>query len=224
MGKIEDSAIEVIEEMSKMGYAVGTFAARVFYQVSNVEALKNGLDAFMHERFSQRLEYFIYEHDKIGNKEKESFYEDLKGNKQNLNYLYEFVEKSRTTTFDLHAKILARISVNLVKNKKLGYYESSLISNMNIFNESDFLMFFKMLKNLEKTIDNSNTYYWAIDTNNMEEEISLRKFMSVGIILENTSMGVTTYEKRQPIRFYKSDFTDDLINILNEVIPNHDKL
>lgn len=214
MSKIEDSAIEVIEEMSKTGYAVGTFAARVFYQVSNAEALKNGVDAFMHERFSQRLEYFMYEHDKIGNKEKQAFYEDLKGNKQNLNYLYEFVEKARTTTFDLHAKILAKLSVKLIKNKSLNYYESSLLSNMNTLNEDDFLIFQKIIH--EKLIkQKESSMKFEITKDDVMNLIVIRKFINIGVVFQEE---YTNHNDIDTIGFYISLYGCDFTKILDEVI------
>ncbi len=218
MNKIEDLAIEVIEEMSKTVYSIGTFVAKVFYKVYNIEALKNGLDAYMLERFKRRLENFTYEHNKLSDNEKQAFYEDLKSNKQNLNYLYEFVEKARTTTFDLHAKILARLSVDLIKNKKLNYYESSLIVNINSLTDNDIMLFYKQLINLKMTPNENNLKVWLLNFNEFEEEIAIRKFINIGIITEDRSSSLSFDMQKHPFKFYKTDYTDKLLEILDEII------
>ncbi len=137
MNKQEYGIVEVVEDIAKVGYSIIIFASKFFYKVSNIEALKNSMDAFALSRFSQRFEYFTHEHDKLSDDEKEAFYEDLKTNKQNINYLYEFVEKTRKSTFDIHAKIYAILSARLVKNKSLTYFENNLLTNMDILNFED---------------------------------------------------------------------------------------
>lgn len=139
MSKQEYTIIDIAEDCAKFGYSITVFMAKFFYQVSNIETLKNSMDAFMISRFKQRLEYFTFEYDKLSKSEKKSFYEDLKSNKQNQNYLYELVEKSRTSTFDIHAKIYAVISAKLVKNKRLSYFENDLLSYLHLLNEEDIM-------------------------------------------------------------------------------------
>ncbi len=131
--------VDAAEDASKVGYSVGVFAAKAFYQVSGIKTLRNSMDAYMLSRFSQRLEYFVHEHENLTYNEKKEFYDDLKNNKQNVNYLYEFVEKARTTTFDIHARIYAVISAKLIRNKTLSYFENNLLSNLHSFNIEDLM-------------------------------------------------------------------------------------
>lgn len=152
--------VDAAEDASKVAYSIGVFSLKAFYQVSNLEALKNSWDAYAISRFSQRLEYFTFEHKKLSTQEKKDFYTDLSRNKQNLNYLYEFIEKSRTTIYDLHAKLLARLSVELIKNGQLNYYESNLLSNISQLNDLDLIKIHDELK--DKNLEETNTYTFKI--------------------------------------------------------------
>jgi len=131
--------VDAVEDAAKVGYSLTTFACKAFYQVSNLEALKNGMDAYNASRFAQRLEHFTYEHNKLSKEQKKSFYDSLKDNKQNMNYLYEFLEKAKKTTFDIHARIYAVMSARLVKNGLLSYFENDLLSNMHLLNKEDIM-------------------------------------------------------------------------------------
>lgn len=65
--------IDIAEDISQESYNIGRFVCKFFYQVSNLESLKKSMDEYMVSRFSQRLEYFVYEHNKISEKEKKDF-------------------------------------------------------------------------------------------------------------------------------------------------------
>lgn len=131
--------IDIAEEIARESYNIGVFACKFFYKVSNLESLKNSMDDYVVNRFSQRLECFAHEHSKISDKEKKEFYDDLVTNDKNLNYLYEFIENARTTTYELQAKFLARLSVELIRNKTLKYQEAELINIVSQLNDIDFL-------------------------------------------------------------------------------------
>jgi hypothetical protein len=152
--------IDAAEDACKVGYSISVFSLKAFYKVSNLEALKDSWDEYTISRFSQRLEYFIFEHNKLSIEEKKDFYTDLSNNKQNLNYLYEFIDKSRTTIYDLHAKLLARLSVELIKNGQLNYYESNLLSNINQLNDLDLIKIHNELK--DKNLEEIKTYIFKI--------------------------------------------------------------
>lgn len=170
--------IDAAEDAAKVGYAVGTFVSRAFYQISNIEALKNGYDAYNIERFAQRLEMFNQEHEKLTIEEKKEFYDELKFNKQNQNYLYDFVEKARTTTYEIHSQIYAVLSKRLVKNKGLNYYEDLILSNLYLLNEEDlrYLGFILYVKD-------KHSYY----TDNFTEEKSEIKLIPMIIDKRNNN-------------------------------------
>ncbi len=145
MSKQKYDIVDVAEEIVGFGYSVSVFACKYFYQVSNLEALSNSMDAYIADRFKQRLEYFVFEHKQLTDKEKKDFYQDLSSNKQNLNYLYDFIEKARTTTYEYHVEILAKLSVKLIKNKGLNYYDDVILSYLNNFNDEDLNIFFSAI-------------------------------------------------------------------------------
>jgi len=145
MSKQKYDIVDVVEEIVGFGYSVSVFACKYFYQVSNLEALSNSMDAYIADRFKQRLEYFVFEHKQLTDKEKKDFYQDLSSNKQNLNYLNDFIEKARTTTYEYHVEILAKLSVKLIKNKGLNYYDDVILSYLNNFNDEDLNIFFSAI-------------------------------------------------------------------------------
>lgn len=129
--------IDVAEEMSKGAYNLGYFVLNGFCKVTNLEALKQSYDAYQISRFSQTIEDFQFEHDKLSENEKRDFYKDLKYNEQNLHYLHSLFNKSRESIFLIHMKILSKLSAELIKNKDLNYFQSTLLANINILNEDD---------------------------------------------------------------------------------------
>jgi len=209
--------VDVAEDVSKVGYSIGVFVANAFYQVSGIEDLKKSMDAYMVSRFSQRLEYFTHEHDKLSVDEKKAFYNDLKNNKQNVNYLYEFVEKARTTTFELHARIYAILSARLVKNGELKYYESALLANISSLNEVDFISLQKALKK-NREIPITEKCLWGKDDGaSLYELIGIKKFINIGIINEDLAPFVNYGGEMESVSFIKNEYSDEILNILNEI-------
>ena len=51
---------------------------------------------FMEERFKIRLQDFIYEEERLSDRSKKKFYEDIDNEK--INILFDLLEKARTTT------------------------------------------------------------------------------------------------------------------------------
>jgi len=209
--------VDVAEDVSKVGYSIGVFVANAFYQVSGIEDLKNSMDAYMVSRFSQRLEYFTHEHDKLSVDEKKAFYNDLKNNKQNVNYLYEFVEKARTTTFELHARIYAILSARIVKNGELNYYESALLANISSLNEVDFISLQKALEK-NSVIPISERCIWGKDDGaSLYELIGIKKFINIGIINEDIALLPNGGGEIKSVNFIKNEYSDEILNILNEI-------
>ena len=205
-----------IEEASKFTYSIGKFALTYFYHSSDISNLKKGFDVFLSERFEQRLEEFSIAQKKLSNEQKKEFYNDLKYNKQNINFLFDFVEKSRTTSFEIHVKILAMLSVNFIINKNLNYHEICLISNINSFNEIDFKVLYELFKKnpLPEKAFLDGVFY----TNDMKELIAIKKFLNAGILSESkiTNLGHVK-DKGLPVNFTTNEFSRDLYKILDYV-------
>ncbi|RXJ99510.1 hypothetical protein CRU98_05645 [Arcobacter sp. CECT 8986] len=224
MSETKYDIIDAAEDAAKVGYSVGVFACKFFYQVSNVEALKNGMDAYMLSRFSQRLEYFTHEHSKLKDEQKKSFYDDLSSNTQNLNYLYDFIEKSRTTVNDLHAKLLARLSVELVKNKKLDYYEMTLLSNIHMLNDLDLIKIHKELSKVNFSSEGSKIF----EVNTFEDYCTFNKCNQLGFFEYRVKNSNSVMIGGNPIvkhersisnkKFKINDFTKRLFEMLDEII------
>ena len=215
MGKKYD-VLEATEDAAKFGYSVGVFGAKLFYGVSGLSNLDNAMDSFVAERFRQRLDHFAYEHDNLSKKQKEDFYDDLKNNEQNVNYLYGFVEKTRTSTFDLHAKILAKLSVKLIKNKELNYFEDSLFANINIFSEYDFKRFYEGMKE-NSHADLVTEYFFKSEASPYIEQTLIQKYLNAGLI-SHISDKVEHTGNDLGVTFYSNEFTYDFYDMLEEIL------
>lgn len=214
--------VEVVEDIAKLGYSVSVFGAKLFYGVSNLENLKKAMNVFVAERFSQRLEYFVYEHDNLVKRVKEDFYNDLKNNSQNLNYLYEFIEKTRTTAYDIHAKLLARLSVNLIQNGKLNYLEESLLLNLNILTNDDILKIHRELKSCDII---KKRYKFQILTH--KDYYLYQKCQQLGIFTHYTKPAISVANGNQSValaeqvikdkEFLINEYTNDFFQVLDEI-------
>jgi hypothetical protein len=218
--------VDASEDACKEAYSVGVFAFKLFYQVSTLEALKNSMDAYMLSSFSQRLEYFTYEHNKLSNNEKKAFYDDLKSNKQNVNYLYTVVESARTTTHEIHAQLLARLSVELIKNKEFNFYENALIANLHTLTNDDLLIYKNVMNGfLEDKIMNIGSSL-IFETIEHRSFISIQKFLNIGIIsIPHSAPQKPIYDDapnenhnfRRRMFFVVGEYSINLLNMLNEL-------
>lgn len=220
---MNDTLIDIVEDIAEEGYHIGKFACKFFYQVSNLEALKNSMDNYMLSRFSQRLKYFVYEHSKISDKVKQEFYKDLTTNSRNLNYLYEFIENTRTTTYELQAKFLARLSVELIQNKTLQYQEVELIGIVSQLNDIDFISIKNNLvlpKNRMESgyfkIEETEDYYTYRKCIKLEifDEMTKDNFRSNGLPLPSHDYNNNKFSKHA----VHSHITNSFMKILDDII------
>ena len=209
--------VDVAEDASSFAYAMGVAGARLFYQVSQVDALKNSMDVHTVERFAQRLEYFTHEHENISSEVKQDFYDDLKTNKLNMDYLHLFFEKTRTSIYEFKSIILAKISVNLIKNKELTYFESNLVVNIDILNDEDIKVFYRFMESIINGPSNER-YPFRIDT--FEKESTYQKCITLGLIMAVDNPIIDSVER--PILnsrlVYRTDFGVEFHEILDDII------
>ncbi|MCG3663019.1 hypothetical protein [Aliarcobacter butzleri] len=196
--------VDVADDICKESYNFGLFGLKVFYKVSNLEALHQSFNAYAISRFSQTIEVFQHEHEKIDEEKRKEFYKDLKYNEQNLAYLYSMFEKARTSSFLIHSKILAWLSTYLVENKGLNYYQTALLANIDTLNELDFKYFYELLK--ENNTDN-------ICTENPIKITVIKKFIQIGILSYNESTLIGG--NGQTVFFEKNQFSNELIKLLD---------
>lgn len=212
MRKLENYLIDFTEAIAKEGHSIIEAGVKTFFK-SKGELATYTIDNYMNARFAKRLEYFAFEQEKLSNKEKKDFFDNI--NYKNLNYLFEMLDKARTNTYDVHARILAVLTKNLTKNGKLNYYESSLLSNINTLNEIDFTNIFNIITN-EKTRQVGNGKSYEIFTTDESIIISISKLSNIGIVqIRGTIHFVGEYTT---VQFSNSKFFNEFIDILKEVL------
>ena len=213
--------VDAAEDAARCGYSVGVFASKLFYQVSGIKDLRSCMDSYIASRFEQRLEYFTYEHDKLSPEQKETFYTNLKENKQHINYLYEFIEKARTTTYDIHAKILAKLSANLIQNGELSYEESSFFDNLLLLNETDIKEFYRMISQGAQT----EMFQYTVEIQDpFIDHIIINKFIHAGLLFSlSEAKGQLQEMSEDGLTFQTIELTlgsDSIFRILKEVLVN----
>ncbi len=201
--------ITFTEELAKEGYSIVKASVNTFFK-SSADIVLIARDSYINTRFNIRLEDFAYEQENIGYEQKKFFYENIDNKK--LNYLFELLDISRTSVYDLHAKILAKLYTSLIINGGLNYYESSLLSNIKTLTEEDFVYLHKLLK----TNQTSPLY-----TNDSCQVSAINKFIQIGVLSVSESgksvFGTPTgYDFS--VNFMLNDFSQELLNILNLII------
>lgn len=158
------------------------------------------------------------------NKKKE-FYGNI-DNKQ-LNYLFELLDKARTSTYDLHAKILAKLYGNLLKNRELNYFESDLLSHIDFLNDDDIESIYKFLSieceslndiRDKTTIKDCNQIIFKIDS--VKEQRIFEKCLLIGIISIEDAFGFSS--NNSPLYTnkdcYFTEYSLEFYKILDEVL------
>ena len=209
LDNIDNYATKIVELVSKEGYAFTTAAVSTLYK-SKVELASHFMHKFMDERFKIRLQDFICEEERLSDRSKKKFYEDIDNEK--INILFDLLEKARTTTYDLHAKILAKLYSRLFQNGKLDYYEHALLANINSLSDLDFMYFHNLVKNKPKS---------PLMTSDDCEYIAINKFIQIGILSKSGS----TYlggdgSGKLPIDFQINDFSKNLFKTLDLIMPS----
>ena len=209
LDNIGDYATEIVELASKEGYALIKAASSTLHK-SKVEVASHFIHRFMDERFKIRLHDFIYEEERLSDRSKKKFYEDIDNEK--INILFDLLEKARTTTYDLHAKILAKLYSRLFQNGKLDYYEHALLANINSLSDLDFMYFHNLVKNKPKS---------PLMTSDDCEYIAINKFIQIGILSKSgsTNLGGDGNGKL-PIDFQINDFSKNLFETLELIMPS----
>ncbi|MCG3658585.1 hypothetical protein [Aliarcobacter butzleri] len=222
--------IDAAEDICKGAYNFGLFALNVFYRESSIKALKESFDAYQIEKLSQVIEDFQYEHSKIDDDKKREFYEDLKYNKQNLEFLYSLFEKSRKSTYIIHMKLLAYLSRSLVNAKELNYQEKTLLSSIDILNDEDLIHFYKVLDGINMDIDiaNINKTILRFSISTYDEYYIFEKILRAGLIIEHkhtAAGGLSFYKPNDKISqdrsFIIHNFTVEIYDFLDLILGDN---
>lgn len=210
MGYKEDYILEIAEDAAKQGHSIVKATLNTLFKVHGEDLVLSAKDTYFNERFKWRLEDFVAEEKNISEQDIKKFYENI--NYQQLNYLFELFDKARTSTFDLHAKILSKLYANLLQNSNLNYYESTLLVNITTLNEYDFTYLYDAIK--DKTIGESSIVY----TNNNDEFIAVRKFIMLGALSVGNSKEVIKEGYKHHIYIGLNDFTLIIKTILEDIL------
>jgi tRNA splicing endonuclease len=221
--RIENYLIIFGEELGKVEYSIVKAAANTFYKTKG-ELAAYTIDNYMNTRFEIRLEDFAFEQEKLTDKQKQNFYENI--NYKQLNFLFELLDKARTSTYDLHAKILAKLYGNLILNGNLDYHESTFLANINIMNDEDLLKFYKLLNEFfnKKGLD-IDTFIMKqekleFETKTYTDIYIYDKLLRVGLIVE-TNLGrgadLALYSGSSK-DFYIYSFTKSMYLYLKEIL------
>lgn len=220
--KIENYLISFGEELGKEGYSIIKAGVNTFYKAKG-EMTAYTIDNYMNTRFEIRVEDFAYEQEKLSRKQREKFYENI--NARQLNFLFELLEKARTSTYDLHAKILAQLYGNLILNGNLNYHESTFLANINILNDEDLFVFYNVLEVFinERGYDFDNIIEknkkLEFETKDYTDLYIYDKLIRVGLISNscvgkesNLSFWTPKYKE-----FYIHAFSKDIYLLLKEI-------
>lgn len=177
-----------VEELSKEGYSIVKAGVNTLLK-NSVDTLLIASNSYINTRFEIRLEYFIHEQEQLTDEAKKDFYENI--NHTKLSYLFELLEKTRISTYDLHAKILANFYSNLLKNGDLNYHEKTFLSNIDILNDEDLIHFHKIMKNNIDDISESEMEKLKISfpINTYTEYYIFEKLVRAGLMVEYSSSG-----------------------------------
>ncbi|RXI47521.1 hypothetical protein CRU99_02510 [Malaciobacter mytili] len=198
----------LLEELEDETVPLVNAAANTFYKIKG-EVLANTIGIYINTRFTKRIQRFAKEEKLLSPKQIKDFYENI--NEEQLDILFELLDKARTSTYELHAKVLSCLYIKYLEKKELSYYESSLLSNISLLNKDDFIYLYKLLKEEKNS---------PLFTNNICEVSAIKKFVSSGILSENeiNNFGGVEDKGNYCVNFKLNDFSKDLLEILEKAI------
>lgn len=226
--KTENYLISFGEELGKEGYSIVKAGVNTFYKAKG-EMAAYTIDNYMNTRFEIRLEDFAYEQERLSKEQRKKFYENI--NVRQLNFLFELLEKARTSTYDLHAKILARLYSNLILNGNLNYHESTFLANINILNDEDLIKFYEVLntffnkKSIDIDIALMKKERLVFETNTYTDLYIYDKLIRTGLIIDrNVREGINFFEPSGEIddifknkNYYIHKFSKEMYLLMKEI-------
>ncbi len=223
MNNMENYLITFGETIGKEIHSIVEASVKTFFK-SKGELATFTINNYMNARFDKRLEDFSYEEEQISDQDKKNFYENI--NYEKLNYLFELLNKTRTSTFDLHAKILAKIYSDFLRENFLFYYDKILLSNINNLTDQDFEIFYRIISSrtgigIHKKYEIENNI-----TTSLVEVSVIEKFIYLGYFLRNKSgnrLGQNIEMSSNEITFILTDAAQRLYNRLDDIFSDKEK-
>jgi len=208
--EIEDKGIELGEDIGREIYCFSKCILVFFYKTTGLENIKKSYDAYSQRKIEITIEDINYEHKKLSKETLKDFYQNL--DEQKLEYLYTIYEKSRTSTYRLTMKILARLSLNLIQNKTLNYYESSLLASIHLLTDEDFILLYE---ELEKNIGSNDNI--RFEASKIYQLTIINKFLNIGILSQPDVMFVSQNDVAYRLNNYSKEFYEMLKEIKNSL-------
>lgn len=208
--------IDLVEEAAREGYGLVGFTIKSVMGFTGVNSLVAALDSYGAFRFQERLKDFAFAEENVSQEKFKEFYDGLRSNSKHMNYIYAMFECAMKSAFDINAKIASYLYRELIQKGELNYQEMSLLSNLLSLSENDYRNYFDLMCVVKNINDSSDIYIISNRTN--EQEVSLKKFILIGIIIEDRRSYAGEENIREPIRFYKSEYADKFMIILNSVL------
>ncbi len=226
---IENYLIKFGEELGKEGYSIIKAGVNTLLRAKG-ELVEQVYDTYINTRLAIRIECFAYEQERLSREQRKKFYQNIDA--RQLNFLFELLEKARTSTYDLHAKILARLYGNLILNGNLNYHESTFLANISILNDEDLLKFYNLLDVFfkEKRIDIDTMLEkqekLTFETKTYIDLYIYDKLMRTGLIIHrNVTPGMNFFQPSGDIddifgnkNYYIHNFSKELYLLMKEVV------
>ena len=228
MKTMEDYLITFGEELGKESYSIVKAGVNTFFKAKG-ELASYTLDSYINARLDIRMEDFAYEQNKLTDDERKIFYDNI--NYTQLNYLFELLNKARTSTFDIHAKILSKFYGHLLKQGDLSYFESNILSNITMLNEEDICIIFKELGEvftssvyqveMKLSVEQSYETKRTFSTMNSASYYAFKKAIQIGIVRESNDIpGDLKNGKRLSENYYINEYTEEFYLILKDILHN----
>lgn len=203
----------ILEEIEDESLSFVNAAAKTFYKAKG-ELVAFSIGNYMDSRFTKRIERFAKEENLLSPHQIKEFYESI--DETNLDLLFELLDKTRTTTYDLHAKILSKIYRNFLSNKKLTYFETTLLSYINMLNEQDVSIFYVFINSI-RHMDKEERIPFKIA--NYEEMNTFQKCIQLGVVkqIDAAPLDFTNAPILSNKTVHLTDFTYEFLNILDAI-------
>ncbi len=215
----------LLEEVEDKTVSFAIAAISTFYKAKG-EIVSHAINNYQNVRFTKRIERFAEQEKLFSHKQIKDFYLSIDENK--LDILFELFEKARTSTYDLHAKILAKLYGNFLKNGELDYHEKTFLSNIDILNEDDLYKFYNALEDFFKKenidIDTAEMkrirLVFKIDT--YTEHYIYEKLIRVGLFVDARNIdGGLVFQKNSKFQnkgFFIYLFTKEMYKFIKEIM------
>ncbi len=136
--------------------------------------------------------------------------------------MYKLIEEARITVYDFHARILAKICAELVKNKDLTYFQSLLLANLQSLTTKDIEKIFNFLYVYKDYSDYGKQIEFIIKE--YEDIVVFQKCIQLGIITHVDTRGMLgLFSNEEEKTLFKNkichltEFANEFYKLLDEI-------